>query len=89
LPIPPLIQTSIFFSRKYDQVYNKLVLELSKNNITLDPKNGIDVDGGGDDSGDTDFNLPQWLSLAAIIVGSILLIMVIFLGIAYRLRVSQ
>ena len=70
-------------------MYNKLILELFKSDITLDQKNGLDVGIGGSGTGATDFDLPQWLSLAAIIVGSILLIMVIFLGIAYKLRVSQ
>ena len=70
-------------------MYNTLILELSKNQITLDQKNGLDVGIGDSGTGTTDFDLPQWLSLAAIIVGSILLIMVIFLGIAYKLRVSQ
>ena len=70
-------------------MYNTLILELSKNQITLDQNNGLDVGIGGSGSATTDFDLPQWLSLTAIIVGSILLIMVIFLGIAYKLRVSQ
>ena len=53
----------------------------------MDRTNGFDV--GGSVVDETGFDIPQGLSLAAIIVGSILLIMVIFLGIAYKLRVSQ
>jgi hypothetical protein len=65
-----------------------LTIELAKFNLILDPKKGLDTGNSGD-LDETDFNLPQWLALAAIIVGSILLIMVVFLGIAYKLRVSS
>jgi hypothetical protein len=53
----------------------------------LDKDDGFDV--GGSVVDETSFDISQGLALASIILGSILLIMVIFLGIAYKLRVSQ
>ena len=61
--------------------------ELYKIGLYLDKTKGFDT--GVNNNSDGQLDLPQWLSLAAIIVGSILLIMVIFLAIAYKLRVSK
>ena len=77
----------IFNISRFDKVHNNLTLELSKYGMVLDYKEGLDI--GENVINEIDINLPEWLSLAAVIVCSILFIMVIFLAIAYKLSVSK
>ncbi len=69
-------------------MYGKLVVGLAGLGVALDKTEGFDV-GGNDPGVSNPLSIPQGLSLASIFIVFILLVVVLFLGVAYRIRVSR
>jgi len=69
-------------------VYGNLIEGLARLDVALDATEGFDV-GGNDPSESNPLSIPQALSLASIFIVFILIVVVLFLGVAYRIRVTR
>ena len=69
-------------------MYGKLVGGLAALGVALDKTEGFDVGGNNPDISNP-LSIPQGLSLASIFIVFILLVVVLFFGVAYKIRVSR